>query len=58
MKKLFNDNAKMIAVAALVGCAVLGYMLYKQNRKPQTLPDGKVKTEKLPDETEQTEKSE
>ena len=33
MKKLFNDNAKTIAIVALIGCAVLAVVLYKQNKK-------------------------
>ena len=33
MKKLFNDNAKTIAIVALIGCVVLAVVLYKQNKK-------------------------
>lgn len=36
MKKLFNDNAKTIAIMALIACAVMGYMLYNKSRKSKT----------------------
>ena len=36
MKKLFNDNAKTIAIVALIGCVVLAVVLYKQNKKNKT----------------------
>ena len=33
MKKLFNDNAKTIALLAIAGCVVLGVVLYNKSRK-------------------------
>ena len=38
MKKLFNDNAKTIALLALAGCVVLGIVLYKQSHKKPCNP--------------------
>lgn len=61
MKKLFNDNAKTIAIVALVGCAVMAYMIYKHNkefhggsRRLNDYSDGKIKVEKAQSETTET----
>lgn len=58
MKKLFNDNAKTIALLAIAGCVVMGIVLYKQSHKkpcnPQLNGKTKVATEEVPAENEET----
>lgn len=56
MKKLFNDNAKTIALLALAGCVAMGVVLYRQNKKnkpcapaPELPAAGKVKMEENPE---------